>query len=283
MRSRLRRRVAALIRAVVACVALGVTAVEAQTVPGEPPALEEVEALVRQGRVEEARALLSRWWDEARAGAGRAELELAQWLRARLTVDPAQAMREYRRLVVEYPTGRFGAEALARLVMVAHALGEADAVQRYREMLTRDYPTSEARRRVDVWLAQMGPPGLEEVGGGAPPAEAAGGTSRSGTEGAGRAEAQPEEEAPTPAGAGAYAVQLGAFSSRERADALRVRAAEAGLEARVVRVRGSGLYHVRVGRFASSEEATAFFRQVRSLGFTAAVVRDADREEPPGR
>jgi cell division protein FtsN len=79
---------------------------------------------------------------------------------------------------------------------------------------------------------------------------------------------------------GRYTVQLGAFLDEARAAALLERAAEAGLDVRLVRVQGSRLMHVRVGRFDSSAQASVSFQSVTALGFTAAVVHDAQNEEP---
>jgi cell division septation protein DedD len=80
--------------------------------------------------------------------------------------------------------------------------------------------------------------------------------------------------------AGTFAVQLGAFSSEERARALHRRATAAGLEARLIRVPGVELVRVRVGVFASSAEAREASQPIEQMGFAVAVVRNEVREEP---
>ena len=77
--------------------------------------LPEIEELAQNGRSDEARAALLGWWEESRVLASREERQFALWLRGRLTVDPSQAVRDFRRLVVEYPGGPFTARALYRL------------------------------------------------------------------------------------------------------------------------------------------------------------------------
>jgi cell division septation protein DedD len=82
---------------------------------------------------------------------------------------------------------------------------------------------------------------------------------------------------------GSFTVQLGAFSSEGRAEALLRRAADAGFEARLATVPGSPLIRVRVGVFDAQEGADAILRRLLDLGFTAVVARDAHRETLGGR
>jgi SPOR domain/Tetratricopeptide repeat len=212
--------------------------------------LERVEELAREGRTEEARASLLEWWGGARAEASRRDLQRGLWIRGRLTVDPAQAALDFQRLVVEYPGGPFSDAALFRLAQAAHERGDGARAQKYLATLERDYPTSPVRRAAEAWFADAGPP---------PP---------------------PPDELPVAAAeSGRYAVQLGAFSSRDRAERLAARVREAGFDPRLVVVEGSRLVRVRVGRFDSAQAASVFSKQIVDRGFTAAVVRDALDEE----
>jgi len=86
-----------------------------------------------------------------------------------------------------------------------------------------------------------------------------------------------------PSERGRFTVQLGAFSSEGRAEALRQRVADAGFEARLVTVPGSSLIRVRVGVFDAQEGARVILERLRELGFTAALARDAHREERGGQ
>ena len=79
-----------------------------------------------------------------------------------------------------------------------------------------------------------------------------------------------------------FSVQLGAFRERARAETVRQRAADRGLEARIVRLPDSQLHYVRIGRFGTQTEASALQARLTQLGFRTFVVRDADEELPTG-
>jgi len=233
----------------------------------EPPDLDRIEALVRDGRTEDARGALLRWWSEAYAQASRQDIQRGLWLRARLTVDPAQASLDYRRLVIEYPGGPFAGMALFRLAQASFALGDSAAARESVARLLLNYPGTPPARAAPQWLAGAGP--LPPRKASAPAAEA------------------PQPQAPTAPAAGddrpRYAVQLGAFAAREGAETVLREATEAGFAARIVRIQGNDLYRVRVGIFDSSAEAAGVVARLRELGFPAALVRDTHREERIGR
>ena len=245
-----------------------VAAISPATAAGQAT-LQEIDDYARLGRAEEARAALLVWWEDSLDVASRADVQLALWLRGRLTVDPTQATRDFRRLVVEYPGGPFTDQALFRLAQAAYAQGDDEGARLHMASLSRDYPGSAVLREAEAWLLGAG-----SVPSPQPPAQREVAEERV-------TEPAPEEPPadPRPADPGRYAVQLGAFSEEGRAAALFDLARGADLNVRLVRVTGSRLIHVRVGRFDTSAEATAFFRSVVSLGFTAAVVRDSHNEE----
>ncbi len=259
--------------------------------------LDEVESLVARGRIEEARSELLRWWE---AGEKRSRLELQRgiWLRARLTVDPAVAATDYRRLVVEFPGGAFTDDALLRLGRMAEVEGRlAEAAEHFR-VLVRDYPGSplgaEARAWLDAHREALAALPQEVLP--APDTARPGTPARteSGRQGAGEArlkegrdtlpppEAEGERRPPaTEPGAVAApaSVQAGAFRSLERARRLERRLRAAGFEPRLVRVPGSPLVRVRVGRFPTRAAATEVLAALRAAGFEATVVMDAAKEE----
>ncbi len=215
------------------------------------------------GRTEDARDVLQEWWDADYADASRKDVQRALWLRGRLTVDPVEATLDFRRLVVEFPGGPYSDLALLRLAQSAFAAGDsAEAAHDVTRLMT-EYPGSSARRDAEAWLAGAGPP---------PPAY--------------RRAARPEAD-DAPRGrvddTRNFSVQLGAFSERGRAVALRDRAVEAGFQARLAIVPGSPLVRVRVGRFDSAEEAGDILRLVRDQGFSATLVKDAHLEGRSGR
>ncbi len=255
--------------------------------------LGQVERFASTGRAEEARAMLLEWWEDERADASRADLQLGLWLRGRLTVDPGQAARDFRRLVIEYPGGRYADQALFRLVQGAYAQGDLERVRTYMTSLTRDHPGSAVLEQAEAWMGRTstaGPPPVlrvidaEESADSSPAAATLsqdGAVAGTGSQDAAVVETGSQDAAVAGTGSqGRYTVQLGAFLDESRAAALLERAAEAGLDVRLVRVQGSRLMHVRVGRFDSSAQASVSFQSVTTLGFTAAVVRDAQNEEP---
>lgn len=229
------------------------------------PTLDRVEELTRQGLAAEARVLLQEWWSREADGASRTDAQRGLWLRGRLSTDPAQAEIDFRRLVVEYPGGPYSDQALFRLAQAAHAAGDSAAAAGHVEQLAREYPASPVRREAQAWLAMAGP-APEPV---APPA-------------ADRTPApDPPAAEPRPpsVGRGDFTVQLGAFSTVERAGVLLDRVADAGFDGRLVTVPGSDLIRVRVGRFDSAEAANELLWRLRDLDFTAQLARDAQREE----
>ena len=225
--------------------------------------LDQVDELARMGRTADARDLLGEWWEGEGTRASRKDVQLALWMRGRLSIDPRRANLDFRRLVVEFPGGPWSDQALLRLAQGAWAAGDsAEAAQDVARLVT-EYPNSAARREAESWLAGAGavPPPVRRAAGPEPEDASAGGVvdTRS------------------------WAVQLGAFSERERAVALCDRALEAGLQARLATVPGSPLVRVRVGRFDSAEEAGDILRRVREQGFTATLVKDAHLEGRSGR
>jgi len=223
--------------------------------------LERVESLALSGQAEEAREVLTGWWEENFDGGTRLDRQKGLWLRGLLTVAPDLAELDFQRLVVEYPGGPFTAEALVRLGRAAEARNKSAAAEQYFRTLLRDYPGSRYETVAQAWLGSRAAT-LSDV---------------SSVSDAG-AEATPgSREAASPV-SGAYSVQLGAFSQEAGALRLSGAAERAGLVIRVVRVEGNSLFRVRVGRFATEEEAVAEMARVVDSGFEATVVKNADRE-----
>ncbi len=239
--------------------------------------LDSVDVLASAGRAEEARGVLQVWWDSARSQSSRRDRQRGLWLRALLTVDPGMATLDYQRLVVAYPGGPYSDEALVRLAMIAGSgedlLGE---VGYYRSLL-QDYPRSPERVRVRQWLSEHS----DEIEAAEAEAALVAAAAQAAADSAVAADsaAAEEETPPEVTEVGRHAVQLGAFSSEERADGLARALARAGFEARVVRVEGNSLVRVRIGRFAERSEATNLMAEMVGLGYDAAVVSDVVKEE----
>ncbi len=221
--------------------------------------LDRVEVLLDHGRIEEARETLLSWWDTALPGASRTDRQRGLWLRGQLTVDPAMAELDFRRLVLEYPGGAFTDRALFRLALWAEARGDTEEALSHLRALARDHPAS-------VLLPQA----EERLGKGTPPPPPLVPSPSTGT----RAPPKPILEA----GERPFAVQVGAFRNLEGARALARRLREAGYEPRLVRIPGSDLLRVRVGRFAQREEGVGVMRELRGRGFDATLATDAFAE-----
>lgn len=243
----------------------------------QEPSLDAVEERIDRGRISGARDALQTWWEESREGAPSEDRQRALWLRARLTVDPSLARVDYTRLALEHPGGPYSAGALLRLGQAAAAAGRPAEATRHFEQLLRDYPESphrlEARRWLDRNRASIS--GLPEGDGAEsepPPTASAEPTPDGAPDG--------DPEAADRGAGGPYAVQLGAFSTPERAGRF-VRSARArGVEGlRIVRVDGSDLVRVRAGAFARRDGAEALRDRFRERGVEAAVVEDADAEQ----
>jgi len=271
---------------------------EAQASSGD---LSRAERLVDEGRFAQARQIVEEWWNDRQRSASRQDLQTAIWLRAVLTVDPDMADLDYRRLVVEFPGGAHSDDALLRLSRGAEARGDLAAARRYLSILIRDYPESPHRPEARALLARL-PEHAEGVRDavatargdrperGTPPGSPRSGPRSGEQEPAESRAPQPEvREAPVPApgedgleapDVAPYAVQLGAFSTVERADELARRLRAEGLQIRIVRTDGSDLYRVRLGGFRTREAASDRAVGIRDMGFEATVSSDRDRERP---
>jgi len=248
-----------------------------------PPLEDELaraEVLTANGRAEEARTALEAWWDEGFAAASRRDRQRALWLRARLTVDPFIAEVDYERLVVEYPGGPYSDRALARLAWYALEVGDTATAARRWDALVRDYPGSRHADEARAWL-EAHPRALEAQAPDRRPTERAE-TELRPADPAGRDTVRAEAPSPDAATRGRFAVQLGAFSSEERARALAERLKEQGFEPRLVRVPANRLIRVRIGRFEDRSAANGLRQRVVDAGFEATIVTDAANEEPIG-
>lgn len=265
----------AALRVLVLAVAIGLSAGPGSAQTG----LEEIDQLTRAGSTAAARAALVVWWDAEHDAASRDVQQRALWLRARLTVDPEQAMRDYQRLVVLYPGGTFTDQALLRLAQAAHAMGDGRQAQAHVEALVRDYPGSPVRSTAERWLEAAGDP----------PPPPAGTPSQAAPERAGAAPRTPSGDVPSGGAPGAatparyYAVQLGAFGEEDRALGVAAAGREAGFDVRMVRVEGSPFFHVRVGMFPDRPEALELFNSLARAGVQGALVQDERAELPAPR
>jgi cell division septation protein DedD len=250
--------------------------------------------LVVEGRGNEGRAIIAREFAAAPNGSPR-YVEALYW-RAALAATAADAERDYKRIIIEFPVSRRAESALIGLAQLELARGDRAQAMRHLERVVREHPTGPSRARASFWMARVH---FDE--GNFPRACARLEDSRRQTpteavemrnqleyyaqrcEGIDttvvvRAPApestrampdRPGAVATQPAGgvrsipsrAGAFTVQLGAFSSRADADARYRRLREQGHAVRVVKV--GALWRVRLGRYASREAASEVARSLK--------------------
>ncbi len=265
------------------------TALAPRGLQGQSTLLEQTDSLAAAGEADQARAALSEWWSARADSASRSDLQRGLWLRGLLTVDPRQAELDYQRLVVEYPGGPFTDAALLRLAQAERAEGRPERALAHLRTLVRDYPASPRRLRAQELLPDVEKEAAAAAAGdtaaatpaapvqAAPPEVAS--PAAPGAPSRGEKGAPPKPPERPSAAAGRYAVQLGAFSTPDRARTLLQRATDAGLDPRLVRIPGSGLVRVRVGRFTSQDAADGRVAEIRAQGFDALLVSDADQEE----
>jgi len=222
--------------------------------------LDQVESLIAQGRILQARQVLEAWWEDQGPRVNRMDRQRSLWLRARLTVDPSMAEPDLRRLVLEFPGGLYSDDALVRLAQAAELRGDLRGAHDHYSALVRGYPSSPHVVGAEAWLREK----REEV-------SALGPETPSQTV---------ESQGGVPSVAeGSFAVQAGAFRNLDGAQTLAEGLRSLGYDPRIVRVGDDGLFRVRLGRFLSREDAGDLLTGLARDGFEATIARDAESEE----
>lgn len=250
--------------------------------------------LVAEGEGDSGRALVQAELDAAPVGSPR-YAEVLYW-RAVVAATAADAERDLRRIIIEYPLSVHGADALMRLAQLEMTRGENDQALEHLERMVLEHPESPDRARAMFWMARV----LFEQGNApracARLADAVRLTPASQVElrnqidylnqrcvGVDTTAAPPPRSTAAPAratpaaasrsaaahAAPQYTIQVAAYSTRAAAERLRARLAAQGYEARVV---GSGqLFRVRVGRYDTRAAADSAAQQMRAKGMTVYV------------
>lgn len=238
--------------------------------------LDTAEAAADAGDISSARSLLGDWLASHPIDGTDREITRARFLRARLSADLDSAQVDY--LWVAVQGGEpYAAPARLRLAQLRATRGELDRAIEDLDRLRADFPNTrwvisawlwmgniwaaagDEQRACEAWRRALGEPPLADTAAELELASVA--LARCGPDGEGRTEETH------------FAVQLGAFRSREAALDLRNRAARTGVAARVVDPGPEGeLYRVRAGRFASREEAARRAVELGGAGFEAIVV-----------
>jgi cell division septation protein DedD len=249
--------------------------------------------LVVEGHGEQGRAIIARELAAAPEGSPR-YVEALYW-RAALASTAADAERDYKRIIIEYPASRRSESALVGLAQLELARGDRAQAMQHLERVVREHPSGPSRARASFWMARVH---FDE--GNFPRACARLDDSRRHTPAeavemrnqleyyAQRCEgvdttvvvrvtpAESTRAMPARPGAvattrtvGAFTVQIGAFANRSDADARQRRLRAQGHAARVVRV--GALWRVRIGRYPSREAASDAARSLKAKKIEAFV------------
>jgi len=109
--------------------------------------------LVAEGRGEEGRALVERTL--ASAPAGSSEYSAALYWRGVMAPTAAEAERDLRRVIVEFPLSPNADDALLRLAQLEIARGDRVRATEHLERLLAEHPTSDVRPRAQLTIARM--------------------------------------------------------------------------------------------------------------------------------
>jgi len=274
----------------------------------ESPAIRSAVQLAAEGRGDSARRILAT--ELARAHAGDPAYVEALFWRGRLATSGDSAVRDLRRVAIEYSTSRWADQALLQLAQLAMAASKpAEALEDARR-IRRDYPESALGSRAAMWAGraafEMGDPATacalldsakaEAAGdielvnqiayhrsrcpatlagpapGGPPqPAARADTTAAAQADTARRAATAPAAAAP-PAAPARFEVQVTATRSSRAAQAMLERIRKAGMSARIV-TGADGYQRVRAGSFSNRRDAEAAADRLRrALGGHPLVV-----------
>jgi tetratricopeptide (TPR) repeat protein len=252
--------------------------------------------LVADGRGDEGRSMVAR--ELAAAPEGSARYVEALYWRAALAATAADAERDYKRIIIEYPASRRSESALIGLAQLEMARGDRGQAMQHLERVVREHPSGASRARASFWMARVhfdegnfprACARLEDSRRHTPTeaiemrnqldyysqrCEGVDTTVVIRTTAAESTRAMPVRTGAvaTPASprAGAnYTVQIGAYASRADADARQRRLREQGHSARVVKV--GELWRVRIGRYTSRGTADKAARLLKAKRIDAFV------------
>jgi tetratricopeptide (TPR) repeat protein len=260
--------------------------------------------LVVDGRGDEGRAIIARELAAASEGSPR-YVEALYW-RAALASTAADAERDYKRIIIEFPVSRRSESALVGLAQLELARGDRAQAMQHLARVVREHPSGPSRARASFWMARVhfdegnfprACARLEDSRRHTPteavemrnqleyyaqrcegidttvvvratPAE----STRAMPARPGAVATQPGPAPRAPArGAAAYTVQIGAFANRGDADARQRQLRAQGHAARVVKV--GALWRVRIGRYASRDAAADAARSLKAKRIDAFVTQ----------
>ncbi|HEY9450257.1 MAG TPA: SPOR domain-containing protein [Gemmatimonadaceae bacterium] len=262
--------------------------------------------LMAAGQEESGRALVQGELNAAPPGSAR-YVEALYW-RAVLAATAADAERDLRTIIIEYPLSQRSDDALMRLAQLEMTRGENDQALEHLDRVVREHPHSASRPRASFWMARV----LFDMGD-APRACARLADARATTPAAqvelhnqieylaqrcvgvdtSAAAVKPQRSpaprtsapvdtprapraAPAPPAAHELTAQVAAFSTRDAAEHLRDGLRSRGYDARVT---GSEPpYRVRIGRYGTREAADSAAAQMRARNIDVYVTAAEPRK-----
>jgi tetratricopeptide (TPR) repeat protein len=109
--------------------------------------------LVAEGHADSGRALVQAALDAAPVGSPQ-YVEALYW-RAVVAATAADAERDLRRIVIEYPLSARSADALLRLAQLEMTRGESDQALQHLQRIVLEHPESPERARAELWMARV--------------------------------------------------------------------------------------------------------------------------------
>lgn len=249
--------------------------------------LDQAEALIKSGQLDQARALVDRWKKENPPGRRTDANALARVLMmsAQLESRAEAAEDSYLAVALTHPTSPFAAEAWLRLGQARLAAGDSRQALTYLQRLMSDYPHTEHRGTGAVWLARA-----QQLSGKASAACATitDALKLNTLDSAVLALLRSEEtnSCDRISGSGAqpqprarFAIQVAAFREMGNAQAVARQLEKAGFDdVRIVTVPENTLIRVRIGAFETAAAAVSTLGRLNTAGYTGVVVTDATRE-----
>ncbi|MBD3286861.1 tetratricopeptide repeat protein [candidate division WOR-3 bacterium] len=235
----------------------------------------------RAGNYADARRILASYASGSDAAAAQANL----WL-ARLESDPSEANETYLKIVEDFGSTPFADSALLEAAKVEYALGHYNKASTYFEKLLKSYTNSPLLAQTHYWLGMCrgilgnqaeAKSQFAKTQGLAPGSLWASLASRETS----ILSPAPPDTAPadtstttTPA-AGDFAVQVGSFTERSRAEDLlsEYKASGQAGEIRQAEVSGKTYYRVWLGPFATNADAAGYAQKLEAQGKQAIVVK----------
>ncbi|HEY9516741.1 MAG TPA: tetratricopeptide repeat protein, partial [Gemmatimonadaceae bacterium] len=109
--------------------------------------------LMAAGQEESGRALVQGELNAAPPGSAR-YVEALYW-RAVLAATAADAERDLRTIIIEYPLSQRSDDALMRLAQLEMTRGENDQALEHLDRVVREHPHSASRPRASFWMARV--------------------------------------------------------------------------------------------------------------------------------